>query len=112
MPKSIPGPVLLAVDITPHNPIQVSPADKHAEDEPALVHALDVVAHPGDGVGDAGVDTGCAEEGCHVEHAGGDVVGGGDEDGEAGDAEEGDRHVEDAARVVFVGGPADEDGED
>ena len=55
--------LIRAIDIATHNAVQIPPADNHTHDQPTLVHAFDVVADPGYGVGDAGVNSYGGEEG-------------------------------------------------
>lgn len=109
MSQAIPGRILLAIDITGHDAVEIPPADKHADGDAALVDALDVVGDPGDGVGDAGVDAEGAEEGGEVGDGGGGLR---EEEGEAEDGEEGEGEVEEAALAETVGVEADEDGEE
>lgn len=50
-----------AVDVGGDDAVEVAPADDEADGDAALVDAFDVVGGPGDGVGDAGVDSEGAE---------------------------------------------------
>ena len=109
VPRPILGFILVSVNIAADNAVQIPPPDDEPHGDAALVHALGVVADPGDGVGDARVDAEGAEEGARVLDAGG---GAGEEHGEADDAEDGDAHVAEAAALGAVRGVADHDGED
>ncbi len=56
----------LVIDIRADNSIQIAPANDEAEHDAALIHALSVVAHPGDGVRDTRVNADGSEEGSCV----------------------------------------------
>jgi hypothetical protein len=57
-PRGIASLVYVGRDDT----VQVTPTDNKSQDDSAFVDAFDVVAHPGDGVGDARIDAESAEE--------------------------------------------------
>ena len=98
-----------AVDVRGDDTVEVAPADDETQDDAALVHTLDIVADPGDGVGDAGVDAQGAEEGACVLDMG---LLAAEEDGETGDADEGNEDVAETALAGAISDVADGDGQD
>ena len=64
MPNSVFGG--LVEDVAANNAIEVTPPNDEAKDNATLVHTLDIVADPGDGISDTRVDTESSEEGACI----------------------------------------------
>lgn len=103
------GLIFCAVDVRTDDTVEVSPADREADRDTALVGAFDVVGGPGDGVRDTGVDARGAEEGACVL----DVrVLRGEEHAETCDSEQRDTNVAPTALAGLVGHETDDDGQE
>ena len=107
MPWYILWRILAPINITAHHPIQISPANNKPKSDTPLVHALNIVARPGDSIWDARVNTHGGEESAGVRDASGFI---GEKHGKADDAKKGDNDVAEAAFARVIGYVADENG--
>lgn len=99
----------LDVDVGRDDSVEIAPADDYAQDDSALVDAVDVVGDPGERVGDARVDAHGAEEGSGILDA---WVGRADQHAEPDDRQAGYSHAEISSEAAAIREPAGGDGQD
>lgn len=92
----------LDVDVGRDDSVEIAPADDYAQDDSALVDAVDVVGDPGERVGDARVDAHGAEEGPCVLNA---WVGRADQHAESDDCQAGYAHAEISSEAAAIREP-------
>lgn len=94
------------VDITGDDAIEITPSDDESKNDTTLVDAFDVVTNPGDGIGNARIDSKGAEECSRISNS---SVVSTKEHTETDHADYGDAHVAQATLMGAISEPTNED---
>ena len=99
----------LIEDVAANNAIEVTPANDESEHDTTLVDTLDIVAHPGDRVGDARIDTESSKERACIFDM---WLLRGELHREPCNAEDGDANIAETPLLGSIGNETDGDGKD